>query len=144
MRRLITSVAILSVTALTGCASVTASEGDKQACTVWSEAQQAMVQTVAIIYEMAKDPASLTEEVVTEFNTKRNQLLGAYDQAKALATSDSLKSALEVGLDADSIVYYDLAGATDARIQDSLTAVGNLVVACTAAGIDVSDVLGTK
>jgi hypothetical protein len=123
---------------------VTASEGDKQACTIWSEAQQAMVQTVAIIYELAKDPASLTEEVVTEFNTKRNQLLGAYDQAKKVATSESLKSALDVGLDADSVVYYDLAGATNERIQESLTAVGNLVVACTAAGIDVSDVLGTK
>ncbi len=144
MRRLLTAVAILSVTALAGCASVNASEGDKQACTIWSEAQQAMVQTVAIIYELAKDPASLTEEIVTEFNTKRNQLLGAYDQAKKVATSESLKSALDVGLDADSVVYYDLAGATNERIQESLTAVGNLVVACTAAGIDVSDVLGTK
>jgi len=144
MRRLLTAVAIFSVTALAGCASVTASEGDKQACTIWSEAQQAMVQTVAIIYELAKDPASLTEEVVTEFNTKRNQLLGAYDKAKKVATSESLKSALDVGLDADSVVYYDLAGATNERIQESLTAVGNLVVACTAAGIDVSDVLGTK
>jgi hypothetical protein len=144
MRRSLTAIALISVAALAGCSSVTASEGDKQACTVWSEAQQAMVQTVAIIYEMAKDPTSLTEEVVTEFNTKRNQLLGAYDQAKELATSESLKSALDVGLDADSVVYYDLAGATNERIQDSLTAVGNLVVACTAAGIDVSDVLGTK
>lgn len=144
MRRMMTAVALLSVTALAGCTSVTASEGDKQACTIWSEAQQAMVQTVAIIYEMAKDPASLTEEVVTEFNTKRNQLLGAYDQAKKVATSENLKDALAVGLDADSVVYYDLAGATNERIQDSLTAVSNLVVACTAAGIDVSDVLGTK
>ncbi len=144
MRRSLTAIALISVAALAGCSSVAASEGDKQACTVWSEAQQAMVQTVAIIYEMAKDPTSLTEEVVTEFNTKRNQLLGAYDQAKELATSESLKSALDVGLDADSVVYYDLAGATNERIQDSLTAVGNLVVACTAAGIDVSDVLGTK
>lgn len=144
MRRLLTAVAILSVTALAGCTSLTANEGDKQACTIWSEAQQAMVQTVAIIYEMAKNPESLTEDVVTEFNTKRNQLLGAYDQAKKVATSESLKQALNVGLDADSVVYYDLAGATNERIQESLTAVSNLVVACTAAGIDVSDVLGTK
>lgn len=143
MRTLLSALAIGSVVALTGCAP-TVDEGDRQACTVWSEAQQAMVQTVAIIVELSKDPAGLTEDVANEFNTKRNQLLAAYDEAKKVATSDDLKSALETGLDKDSIVYYDLAGATDARIQESLAAVGTIVASCATAGIDVSGVLGTN
>lgn len=143
MRSILTAVSVASVVALTGC-STTADPGDQQACTVWSEAQQAMVQTVAIIVELAKDPAGLTEDVANEFNTKRNELLAAYDQARELATSEDLKAALEAGLDKDSVVYYDLAGATNERIQESMAAVGTIVATCAAAGIDVSSVLGTK
>lgn len=143
MRSILTAISVASVVALTGC-STTADPGDQQACTVWSEAQQAMVQTVAIIVELAKDPAGLTEDVANEFNTKRNELLAAYDQARELATSEDLKAALEAGLDKDSVVYYDLAGATNERIQESMAAVGTIVATCAAAGIDVSSVLGTK
>ncbi len=145
MRSLFTAVSIASVVALTGCSALPATDpGDQQACTIWSEAEQAMIQTVAIIVELAKDPAAMTEEVVGEFNTKRNQLLEAYDKAKEVATSPDLKAALEAGIDKDSIVYYDLAGATNERIQESMAAVSTIVATCAVAGVDVSGVLGTK
>lgn len=145
MRSLFTAVSIASVVALTGCSTLPATDpGDQQACTIWSEAEQAMIQTVAIIVELAKDPTAMTEEVVGEFNTKRNQLLEAYDKAKEVATSPDLKAALEAGIDKDSIVYYDLAGATNERIQESMAAVSTIVATCAVAGVDVSGVLGTK
>jgi hypothetical protein len=103
-----------------------------------------MLQTVAVIVEVAKDPKGLTEDVATTFNKSRNELLVAYDKATKLATSPDLKAALEKALDADSVVYYDLAGATQERMQASIAAVGALVSSCLVAGIDVSEVLGTK
>ena len=103
-----------------------------------------MVQTVAIIVELAKDPASMTNDVATEFNTKRNELLTAYDEAKKVATSPDLKDALDEGINKDSVVYYDLAGATNERIQASMAAVRTIVSTCAIAGVDVSSVLGTK
>jgi hypothetical protein len=103
-----------------------------------------MVQTVAIIVELAKDPAQMTNDVVAEFNAKRNELLAAYDQAKKVATSKDLKAALENGINKDSAIYFDLAGASNERIQESLAAVTTLVATCTTIGVDVSGVLGTK
>lgn len=145
MRSLLTAVSIASVIALTGCSGVPAVDpGDKQACEIWSKSEQAMVQTVAIIAEIAKDPAGMTNDVAVEFNTKRNELLAAYDQAKKVATSPDLKAALEAGIDKDSVVYYDLAGATTERIQASMAAVSSIVSTCAIAGIDVAGVLGTK
>jgi 16S rRNA G1207 methylase RsmC len=83
-----------------------------------------MLQTVAVIVEVAKDPEGLTEDVATAFNKARNELLVAYDKATELATSPDLKSALEKALDADSVIYYDIAGATQERMQASIAAVG--------------------
>ena len=145
MRSLLTAVSIASVVALTGCSSIPAADpGDQQACQIWSKAEQAMVQTVAIIVELAKDPATMTEDIATEFNTKRNELLAAYDEAKKAATSPDLKAALEEGINKDSVVYFDLAGATNERIQESMAAVSTIVSTCAIAGVDVSSVLGTK
>ena len=143
MRSVFTVISLVLVTTLAGC-STTADPGDKEACTVWSEAQQAMLQTVAVIVEVTKDPEGLSEDVATAFNKSRNELLVAYEKAKELATSKDLKAALEKGLDADSTVYYDLAGATQERMQASIAAVGALVSSCLVAGVDVSEVLGTK
>ena len=143
MRRIVTAIALSSALVLSGCATA-ADPGDKEACTVWSEAQQAMLQTVAVIVEVAKDPEGLTEDVATAFNKARNELLVAYDKAAALATSKDLKAALEKGLDADSTIYYDIAGATQERMQASIAAVGALVSSCLVAGVDVSEVLGTN
>jgi hypothetical protein len=143
MRRIVTAIALSTALVLSGC-TTTADPGDKEACTVWSEAQQAMLQTVAVIVEVAKDPEGLSEDVATAFNKSRNELLVAYEKAKELATSKDLKAALEKGLDADSTVYYDLAGATQERMQASIAAVGALVSSCLVAGVDVSEVLGTK
>ena len=143
MRRIIAVLALSSIALLAGC-SAAVDPGDKEACTVWSAAEKSMLQTVAVIVEVAKDPAGLTEDVATAFNKSRNELLVAYEKAKDLATSKDLKAALEKGLDADSTVYYDLAGATQERMQASIAAVGALVSSCLVAGVDVSEVLGTK
>jgi hypothetical protein len=143
MRRIATAIALSSALVLSGCTTA-ADPGDKEACTVWSEAQQAMLQTVAVIVEVGKDPEGLTEDVAIAFNKSRNELLVAYEKAKELATSEDLKTALEKGLDADSTIYYDLAGATQERMQASIAAVGALVSSCLVAGVDVSEVLGTN
>jgi hypothetical protein len=143
MRRIVTAIALSSALVLSGC-TTTADPGDKEACTVWSEAQQAMLQTVAVIVEVGKDPEGLTEDVAIAFNKSRNELLVAYEKAKELATSEDLKAALEKGLDADSTIYYDIAGATQERMQASIAAVGALVSSCLVAGVDVSEVLGTN
>ena len=143
MRRIATAIALSSALVLSGC-TTTADPGDKEACTVWSEAQQAMLQTVAVIVEVGKDPEGLTEDVAIAFNKSRNELLVAYEKAKELATSEDLKAALEKGLDADSTIYYDIAGATQERMQASIAAVGALVSSCLVAGVDVSEVLGTN
>lgn len=145
MRSILSTVSVAAVVALTGCSATPAVDpGDHEACTLWSKAEQAMVQTVAIIVELSADPAGLTEDVATEFNTKRNELLAAYDEAKKTATSQSLKDAFDNGLNKDSVVYYDLAGATNERIQESMNAVSTIVATCGVAGVDVSSVLGTK
>lgn len=144
MRSILSAISLATVVALTGCTATAVDPGDQEACTIWSEAEQAMVQTVAIIVELAKDPAGMTEDVANEFNTKRNELLAAYDKAKEVATSPDLKSALETGIDKDSVVYYDLAGATNERIQESMAAVATIVATCATVGIDVSGVLGTN
>lgn len=143
MRRIVTALVLSSALALSGCAT-SVDPGDKEACTVWSEAQKSLLQTVAIISEIAKDPEGLTEDAATTFNTVRNELLVAYDKATKLANSPDLKSALEKALDADSVVYYDLAGATAERMQASIAAVGTVVSTCIVAGVDVSSVLGTN
>jgi hypothetical protein len=143
MRRIAIAIALSSALVLSGCTTA-ADPGDKQACTVWSEAQQAMLQTVAVIVEVGKDPEGLTEDVAIAFNKSRNELLVAYEKAKELATSEDLKAALEKGLDADSTIYYDIAGATQERMQASIAAVGALVSSCLVAGVDVSEVLGTN
>ncbi len=143
MRRIVTAIALSSALVLSGC-TTTADPGDKEACAVWSEAQQAMLQTVAVIVEVGKDPEGLTEDVAIAFNKSRNELLVAYENAKELATSEDLKAALEKGLDADSTIYYDIAGATQERMQASIAAVGALVSSCLVAGVDVSEVLGTN
>lgn len=142
MRRIVTAIALSSALVLSGCATAV-EPGDKEACTVWSEAQQAMLQTVAVIVEVSKNPNDLAEDIVAEFNKGRNELLVAYDKATKLATSPDLKSALEKAFDADSVIYYDLAGATAERMQASIAAVGTVVSTCLVAGIDVSSVLGT-
>ena len=143
MRRIVTAIALSSIALLAGCTPAV-DPGDKEACAVWSTAEKSMLQTVAVIVEVAKNPAGLTEDVATAFNKSRNELLVAYEKAKDLATSKDLKAALEKGLDADSTVYYDLAGATQERMQASIAAVGALVSSCLVAGVDVSEVLGTK
>ena len=143
MRRIVATLALSSVALLSGCTTAV-DPGDKEACTVWSEAQKSLLQTVAVISEIAKDPEGLSEDVATTFNKVRNELLVAYDKAKSVATSPDLKSALENALDADSVVYYDLAGATAERMQASIAAVGTVVSTCLAAGVDVSSVLGTN
>jgi ABC-type glycerol-3-phosphate transport system substrate-binding protein len=142
MRRIVTAIALSSALVLTGCTTA-ADPGDKEACTVWSEAQQAMLQTVAVIAEVTQNPNDLAEDIVAEFNKVRNELLVAYDKATKLATSPDLKSALEEAFDADSVIYYDLAGATAERMQASIAAVGTVVSTCLISGIDVSSVLGT-
>jgi hypothetical protein len=142
MRRIVTAIALSSALVLTGCTTA-ADPGDKEACTVWSEAQKAMLQTVAVIAEVTQNPNNLADDIVAEFNKARNELLVAYDKATKLATSPDLKSALESALDADSVIYYDLAGATAERMQASIAAVGTVVSTCLISGIDVSSVLGT-
>lgn len=143
MRRSLAILTAASIAVLAGC-TATVDPGDKEACTVWSQAEKAMLQTVAIIAEVAKDPSGMSEEVVTEFNTRRNELLVAYDNAAKVATSPDLKAALETALDTDSVIYYDLAGATAERMQASIAAVSTVVSTCLVAGIDVSSVLGTN
>lgn len=143
MQRIVTALALSSALVLSGCTAAV-DPGDKEACTVWSQAQKSMLQTVAVIVEVTKDPKGLTEDVATAFNKARNELLVAYDKATKLATSNDLKAALEKGLDADSTIYYDIAGATQERMQTSIAAVGTLVSTCLVAGVDVSEVLGTK
>lgn len=143
MRSTLTVLTVTSMAILAGCATP-ADSGDKEACTVWSEAEKAMLQTVAIIAEVAKDPAGMSEDVVAEFNLRRNELLVAYDKAAKVATSPDLKAALENAMDTDSVIYYDLAGATAERMQASIAAVGSVVSTCLVAGIDVSSVLGTN
>jgi hypothetical protein len=142
MRRIVATLALSSVALLAGCTTAV-DPGDKEACTVWAEAEKAMLQTVSVIVEVSKNPNNLAEDIVAEFNKGRNELLVAYDKATKLATSPDLKSALEKALDADSIIYYDLAGATTERMQASIAAVGAVVSTCLVAGIDVSSVLGT-
>ncbi len=142
MRRIVTAIALSSALVLSGCATAV-DPGDKEACAIWSQAQKAMLQTVAVIVEVSKNPNDLAEDIVAEFNKGRNELLVAYDKATQLATSPDLKSALEKAFDADSVIYYDLAGATAERMQASIAAVGTVVSTCLIAGIDVSSVLGT-
>ena len=142
MRRIVTAIALSSALVLSGCATAV-DPGDKEACAIWSQAQKAMLQTVAVIVEVSKNPNDLAEDIVAEFNKGRNELLVAYDKATKLATSPDLKSALEKAFDADSVIYYDLAGATAERMQASIAAVGTVVSTCLIAGIDVSSVLGT-
>jgi hypothetical protein len=143
MRRALFTLVLVPVFALSGC-TTPVDPGDKSACTVWSEAEKAMLNTVAIIVEVTKDPSGLTEDVATAFNTSRNELLVAYDEAAKLATSPDLKAALETAFDADSLVYFDPEGATQERMQASIAAVGTVVATCLAAGVDVSEVLGTN
>ena len=142
MRRIVTAIALSSALVLSGCATAV-DPGDKEACAIWSQAQKAMLQTVAVIVEVSKNPNDLAEDIVAEFNKGRNELLVAYDKATKLATSPDLKAALEKAFDADSVIYYDLAGATAERMQASIAAVGTVVSTCLIAGIDVSSVLGT-
>ena len=142
MRRSLAVLTAASIALLAGC-TTPADPGDKEACTVWAEAEKAMLQTVAVIVEVTKNPNNLAEDIVAEFNKGRNELLVAYDKATQVATSPDLKAALEKALDADSVIYYDLAGATAERMQASIAAVGTVVSTCLVAGIDVSSVLGT-
>lgn len=142
MRRTLAVLTVASIALLAGC-TTPADPGDKEACTVWAEAEKAMLQTVAVIVEVSKNPNDLAEDIVAEFNKGRNELLVAYDKATKLATSPDLKSALEKAFDADAVIYYDLAGATAERMQASIAAVGTVVSTCLIAGIDVSSVLGT-
>lgn len=142
MRRTLAVLTATSIALLAGCATPV-DPGDKEACTVWAEAEKAMLQTVSVIVEVSKNPNNLADDIVNEFNRGRNELLVAYDKATKLATSPDLKAALESALDADSVIYYDLAGATAERMQKSIAAVGTVVSSCLVAGIDVSSVLGT-
>lgn len=142
MRRTLAVLAATSIALLAGC-TTPVDPGDKEACTVWAEAEKTMLQTVAVIVEVSKNPNNLADDIVSEFNKGRNELLAAYDTATKLATSPDLKAALENALDADSVIYYDLAGATTERMQASIAAVGTVVSTCLVAGIDVSSVLGT-
>lgn len=145
MRSALAAVSFATVVALTGCAATTAVDpGDQEACITWAKSEQAMLQTVAIIFKIAQDPAGLTNDVAEEFNTKRNELLAAYDSAKKVATSTDLQQALDNGINKDSVIYYDLAGATAERIQESRDAIAAVVTQCTLSGIDVSEILGTK
>lgn len=142
MRRTLAVLTATSIALLAGCTTAV-DPGDKEACTVWSQAEKAMLQTVSIIVEVAKNPNNLSEDIASEFNKGRNELLVAYDKATKVANSPDLKAALEQALDADSVIYYDLAGATAERMQASIAAVGTVVSTCLVAGIDVSSVLGT-
>ena len=143
MRRTLALVTAASIALLSGC-TASVDPGDKEACTVWSKAEKAMLQTISIIVEVTKDPAGMTDDVAKTFNTARNELLVAYGEAAKVAKSKTLQDALAAGLDADSVIYYDLAGATNERMQKSIAAVGTVVSTCLAAGIDVTSVLGTK
>lgn len=130
---------------LAGCAAVpTVDPGDRDACIDWATYEQGMLQTVAVIQEISKDPAKLTEDIATEFNTARNNLLVAYDSAVKTATSEKIKNALSNALDADSVIYFDLSGATDQRIQESIVAINAVVTACSEAGVDLSTILGNS
>lgn len=142
MRRSIIALPLAVVTALAGCTTPpTVDPADQQACTDWAQYEQGMVQLIAIIQQMAQDPKGLTEDVATQFNTARNNLLVAYDTALKTAKSKDVKDALNRALDADSVIYFDLGGATDELIQESITSVAGVVTACAAAGVDVSTIL---
>ena len=67
----------------------------------------------------------------------------AYDAAKKAATSDELKNALQSGIDTDAIIYFNIAGATNERIQASKDAVAAVIQQCAVGGIDVGSILGT-
>lgn len=103
-----------------------------------------MLQTVAVIFKLAQEPGGLTENAMKEFNTKRNELVAAYDKAKKLATSADLKNALQTGIDKDAAIYFNIAAASNERIKTSQDAVAAIITQCAAGGIDVSSILGTK
>jgi uncharacterized lipoprotein YmbA len=145
-RSLIT-LPLVAALALTGCSATTnpagstVDLGDKQACTDWAGYEQGMLQVVSVIQHLAADPKGLTQDVVTQFNTARNNLLVAYDTAGKEATSKSIKDALSTAASADSAIYYNLPGATNKLIQKSITSVTAVVKACSAAGVDLSSIL---
>lgn len=142
MRSVIALITASAVLALSAC-SAPADPGDQKACELWSKAEQSMLQTVAVVYKLAQEPGGLTEAATAEFNTKRNELVAAYDAAKKAATSDELKNALQSGIDTDAIIYFNIAGATNERIQASKDAVAAVIQQCAVGGIDVGSILGT-
>ncbi len=142
MKRSFLALPLAALLAISGCAApATVDPGDQQACTDWARYEKGMLQLVAVIQHLAQDPKGLTQDVATEFNTSRNNLLVAYDSSLKTATSKGVKDALNKALSADSVMYYDLGGATDEVIQNSITSVAGVVTACMTAGVDVSAVL---
>lgn len=141
MRRAIATVLLLSAATLSGCAAVPAVDaGDKEACEIWAKAEQDMMTTVSVIANLTADvdPQQITEE----FNTRRNELLVAYQSAAQAATNADLKSLLEKGLDEDASVYFAVASSTAEDMAASAAAVAAITASCVTAGIDVGKFLG--
>lgn len=103
-----------------------------------------MLQMVSLIATLAQKPEGLTNDALSQFNGARNTLLAAYDSATKAAESSAIKDALAAALDADSVVYYDIAGATQDRMQKSITAVSSVITACGASGIDLASIFNAK
>lgn len=136
--------AIASVTAMTlaGCSLATpAAAGDKEACEIYAVAQSAFLQTSAAIAKIAEDPANVTEEVIAEFENKKQALLDAYDTALTTVENADLKAALENAQQLDTALYGDMANATDAQIQESMAAAATLVTNCTLSGVDIQKLI---
>ncbi|MFM6981371.1 MAG: hypothetical protein ACKOWP_01165 [Microbacteriaceae bacterium] len=141
---LIRGAAIASVAALTltGCSLATpAAPGDKEACEVYAVAQSAFLQTSAAVAKIAEDPANVTEEVIAEFESKKQALLDAYDTALATVESADLKAALQSAQTLDTELYNNMATATDAQIQESMAAAAALVTNCTVSGVDIQKLI---
>lgn len=138
---LLRGAALASVTTLvlTGCSLATpAAAGDKEACEIYAVAQSAFLQTSAAVAKIAEDPANVTEEVIAEFESKKQALLDAYDTALSTVENADLKAALENAQTLDTTLYGDMANATDAQFQESIAAAATLVTNCTLSGVDIS------
>jgi hypothetical protein len=146
VRRIQTIIAftITALLALSGCSQgVQDPTPDRVACETWANGEKSMLQMVSLIATMSKDSGGLTEDALTAFNGARNTLLTAYETASKTAESETIKDALNKALDADSVVYYDLAGATTERMQDSINAVSAVIAACATTGVDLTSIFNS-
>ena len=140
----ILAVSLTATLALSGCTqAVEDPTPDRLACETWADGEKSMLQMVSLIATMSKDSGGLTEDALSAFNGARNTLLSAYDIASKTAESKTLKDALSTALDADSVVYYDLAGATTERMQASINAVSAVIAACATSGVDLTSIFNS-